>query len=72
MTERLIEIWKRITVWQKMAVILSFIMWIGISIGVIVSLNLPWWGTLVLLCLVWLGFVGVAFILTKPRSQNAI
>ncbi len=72
MTERLGEIWKRITVWQRLALIVSFIMWIGISIGVTVSFDLPWWGTLISLCLVWLAYIGFAFALTKPTHQEAI
>ena len=70
MGERLGEIWKRITIWQKMAVIVLFIMWVGISFGVIVSFDVPWWAALVLMCLIWLAYIGIAFVITKPHGQE--
>ena len=72
MGERLSEIWKRITIWQKMALVVFFIMWVGISFGVIVSFYVPWWETLVFMCLIWLAFIGIAFVITKPSGQELV
>jgi uncharacterized membrane protein YfcA len=69
MSERISEIWKRINVWQKIAVIIFLIMWIGISVGISVSLVEPLWATLVFLCLLWLAYIVIAWLITRPYGQ---
>jgi len=58
-----------INVWRKVAVLIIAIIWIAISYGVAVSLDLPVWQIIVALGFLWLGFVVIAFIITKAWSQ---
>jgi hypothetical protein len=58
-----------ISVWRKAAVLIIAIIWIAISYGVVVSMDLPVWQIIVALGFLWLGFVVIAFIITKAWSQ---
>lgn len=61
------NIWKRITVWQKIVIIILFVMWTAISAGIVLALNGDWVLTIIALCLIWLIYVGVTFILTREK-----
>jgi uncharacterized membrane protein len=58
-----------INVWRKVAVLVIAIIWVAISYGVAVSLNLPIWGIIVAIGGLWLAFVVIAYFLTKDWSQ---
>jgi len=58
-----------ISVWRKVAVLIIAVIWIAISYGVAVSLDLPVWQIIVALGFLWLGFVVIAYIITKDWSQ---
>lgn len=58
-----------ISPWRTVAVIIIAVIWIAISYGVAVSLNLPFWEIVIALGGLWLGFVVIAYILTKDWSQ---
>jgi uncharacterized membrane protein len=61
---------EEISVWRKVAVLIIAIIWIAISYGVAVSLNLPVWEIVIALGGLWLLFVLVAYILTKDWSES--
>jgi len=58
-----------ISVWRKVAVLIIAIIWIAISYGVAVSMDLPVWEIVVALGGLWLVFVVIAYIITKDWSQ---
>jgi len=58
-----------ISVWRKVAALTIAVIWIAISYGVAVSLDLPVWQIIVALGFLWLGFVVIAYIITKDWSQ---
>jgi len=58
-----------ISVWRKVAVLIIAIIWIAISYGVVVSMDLPVWEIVVALGVLWLVFVVIAYIITKDWSQ---
>ncbi|MCJ7430778.1 hypothetical protein MUO83_06155 [Candidatus Bathyarchaeota archaeon] len=58
-----------ISVWRKVAVLIIAIIWIAISYGVTVSMDLPVWEIIVALGGLWLVFVVIAYIITKDWSQ---
>jgi membrane protein YdbS with pleckstrin-like domain len=58
-----------INVWRKVAVLIIAIIWIAISYGVAVSMDLPVWEIVVALGVLWLVFVVIAYIITKNWSQ---
>jgi len=59
----------KISVWRKVAVLIIAIIWIAISYGVAVSMDLPVWEIIVALGGLWLVFVVIAYIITKDWSQ---
>ena len=64
-SSRLGESWENLSVWRKSTLAIFFVMWLALSSGVITVTNGNIIITTVSLCLLWLGFVTVAFIVTK-------
>ena len=56
--------WQRISFLRKVTLIIVLIMWIAISIGIGLSWTSELWQYVVALCLLWLGFVVVAYFVT--------
>jgi hypothetical protein len=58
-----------VNIWKRIAVLIIAIIWIAISYGIAVSLDLPIWQIIIALGVLWLVFVVIAYFITKDWSQ---
>ena len=63
-------IWKNLNIWAKSALIVVLIMWLAFSAGIILATNGDIIITIVLLCLLWLGFVIITYGITKLNGNS--
>ena len=65
----LVEGWQEMSIWRKSALAIFFVMWLALSSGVVTATI----GNIIIatvsLCLLWLGFVIIAFIVTKVGAN---
>jgi hypothetical protein len=62
------EIWQNLSIWRKSTLVLVFIMWFAFSAGIISSTTGNLILTIVSLCLLWLVFILVAFIIARVNN----
>jgi len=63
------QVWENLSIWGKSALVVLLIMWFAFSGGIIAATNGDIIFMIVLLCLLWLGFVIVAFIVTRVTNN---
>jgi hypothetical protein len=61
----LVESWENLSIWRKSTLAIFLVMWLALSSGVITATAGNIIITTVSLCLLWLGFVSIAFVVTK-------
>jgi hypothetical protein len=64
------QVWKNLNIWGKSILIVLLIMWFAFSGGIIPAANGDIISMIVLLCFLWLGFVLVAFIVTRATNNS--
>jgi Na+-driven multidrug efflux pump len=66
MTENKIEnTWESLSLLRKSALSLFFIMWLAFTAGVIDTFSDTWVLAIISLCVLWLGYIVLAYIITK-------
>ena len=63
------ESWENLSIWRKSTLAIFFLMWVAFSSEVLITTNGDIIVATVSLCLLWLGFVIVAFIITKINNN---
>jgi hypothetical protein len=64
------QVWENLNVWGKSALVVLLIMWFAFSGGIIAATSSDIISMIVFLCLLWLGFVIVTFIVTRVTNNS--
>jgi ACR3 family arsenite efflux pump ArsB len=64
------EVWKALSIWRKAILGLMLIMWVAFTGEIIVSANGDILGLIVGLCLLWLAYVAVAFVVSTLGQSD--
>lgn len=64
------EIWQNLSIWQKSTIMILLIMWLAFSAEIVSFLVDNVVFAVIYLCLLWLGYVALALVITRVSAEN--
>lgn len=64
------QVWENLNIWGKSTIAVLFVMWVAFSGGIIAAENSDVISMTVFLCLLWLGFVVVAYLVARATNNS--
>lgn len=64
------ETWKDLSIWRKGIIGILTIMWLTFSGVTMTSLAGSWFALVLALCLLWLAFIAITYVVTRAYGKN--